>query len=89
MVERVSWFKPVDYEIMIFFQDHDISASPKVIAANIGYDRQYTSKSCRRLLHTDLLEKGPNGLYSLSDEGESFLKGDLEPDKIEQREDRI
>ncbi|WP_138006548.1 MarR family transcriptional regulator [Halalkalirubrum salinum] len=82
MVERVSWFSPVDYEILMFFENHDILASPKVIAVNIDYDRQYTSKNCRKLAEVDLLRKDESGLYGLTEKGRSFLAGSVDPSEL-------
>jgi len=87
MVERVSWFSPVDYEILMFFEDHDILASPKVIGSNIEYDRQYVSKRCRKLMGANLLRKDETNLYELTDFGRQFLAGDVEPAEIEQVEE--
>lgn len=83
MVERVSWFKPIDYEILMFFESHDILASPKVIAVNIDYDRQYTSKRCRTLQEAGLFEQKDSGIYALSDMGHSFLEGELDANDLE------
>lgn len=83
MVERISWFSPVDYEILEFFEDHDIVASPKVIAANIGYDRQYVSKRCRILVDREIFLQPSDGLYELSDVGRDFLYGKVDPQIIE------
>ena len=83
MVERVSWFSPIDYEIMMFFEDHDIIASPKIISVNIEYDRRYTSKRCRKLEDTGLLTKEDDGLYQLTDFGRSFLAGNVDADDLE------
>lgn len=82
MVERIPWFSPIDYEILLFFDDHDIYATPKVISANIDYDRQYTSKRCRRLEDAGLLRKVDSGLYELSEKGRSYLAGDLDADDL-------
>ncbi|AXR77187.1 MarR family transcriptional regulator [Natrarchaeobaculum sulfurireducens] len=86
MVERVPWMKPVDYEILLFLDDHDIQISPKVLSANIDYDRQYVSKRCGVLTDVDLLESDGSGLYQLTDTGRAYLAGnlevtDLEPDR--------
>ena len=83
MVERVSWLSPVDYEVLGFFESHDIVTSPKVLAANIDYDRQYVSKRCQALLSSGLLVQPENGLYELSDLGRDFLAGEVEPEVIE------
>jgi len=86
MVERVRWMSPIDYEILLFFEKHDISVSPKVLGANIDYDRQYTSKRCRRLLDEGILQKDENGLYRLSEKGRQFLAGDLDAEELEDDE---
>jgi len=87
MVERVSWFSPVDYEILLFFEDHDILASPKVIASNIDYDRQYVSKRCLNLIEVNLLRKDDSNLYELSDFGRDFLNGNVDAEEIEELRD--
>ncbi|AFO56744.1 phage PhiH1 repressor protein [Natrinema sp. J7-2] len=69
---------PVDYEIMLFFDEHDIQTSPRVLAANIDYDRQYVSKRCGKLSEAGLLESVTTGLYRLTDTGRAYLNGDLD-----------
>ncbi|MBZ6496461.1 MarR family transcriptional regulator [Natrinema longum] len=83
MVERVPWMAPVDYEIMLFFEDHPILVSPRVLAANIEYDRQYVSKRCRALADANLLEIIDTGLYQLTDTGKEYLKGELDVSDLE------
>lgn len=51
----------------------------------LGYDRQYTSKECRKLLSAGLLDQEDN-LYFLSDQGREFLEGNVEADEIEEPE---
>lgn len=75
---------PVDYEIMLFFQEHPIQVSPKVLAANIEYDRQYLSKRCGRLVEAGLLESVDTGLYQLSESGEAYLDGELDGSELEE-----
>lgn len=86
MVERVPWMAPVDYEIMLFFDEHPIQISPKVLAANIDYDRQYVGKRCGTLADAGLLESVGNGLYQLTDTGRAYLEGDLDVSELEQEE---
>ena len=81
MVERISWFSPVDYEIFLFFENHDILVSPKVLAENIDYDRQYVYKRLRVLTGAGLLESS-DGIYELTDLGRKFLAGELNEDDI-------
>jgi predicted transcriptional regulator len=88
MVERVRWMSPIDYEILLFFEDHEILVSPKVLGANIEYDRQYTSKRCRKLTQEGILEQdGESGLYGLSDRGRRFLAGELDAEEFERDEE--
>lgn len=87
MVERVSWMAPVDYEIMLFFDEHAIQVSPRVLAANIDYDRQYVSKRCRALSEADLLESVETGLYQLTDAGHDYLEGELDVRELEDDEE--
>ena len=83
MVERVSWMSPIDYEILAFYDEYrDLLASPRVIAANIDYDRNYTGKRCRNFADRDLLVNH-EGLYELSEKGRKFLDGDLDADDLE------
>ncbi|WP_254611865.1 MarR family transcriptional regulator [Haloterrigena gelatinilytica] len=75
---------PIDYEILHFFEQYrDIQASPKVIGANIDYDRNYTGKRCRNFADHDLLERAGDGLYQLSERGEKFLDGELPASELE------
>lgn len=83
MVERVSSFSPVDYEILLFFEEHDILVSPNVIATNIEYDRQYVSKRCRELMDFGLIEKDESGLYELTNFGRDFLAGEVDAEELE------
>jgi Mn-dependent DtxR family transcriptional regulator len=83
MVERVPWMAPVDYEIMLFFDEHAILVSPRVLAANIEYDRQYVSKRCRTLSEAGLLEVVDTGLYRLTETGHTYLEGDLDVSELE------
>lgn len=76
MVERVSWMAPVDYEILLF-DDHPIKVTPKVLAVNIDYDRQYVSKRCGILSDAGLLESVDIGLYELTELGDVFLEGEI------------
>ncbi len=74
---------PIDYHVLDFFEEHDITASPKVIAVNVGYDQQYCSKRCRVLEEHGLLERPEKGLYRLSERGRAYLNGELETSDID------
>ena len=83
MVQRVSWMSPIDYHILEFYEEHDIQASPKIVAANIDYDRQYTGKRLKALAEAGLFQQEGDGIYSLTENGRAFLSGEVEPDELE------
>ncbi|RBI60128.1 phage repressor protein [halophilic archaeon] len=83
MVQRVSWFAKIDYLLFGFFENHDIRVTPKVVADNIGYGRNYTGKRLRALRDAGLLVQHENGAYELSDLGREFLAGDLTREEVE------
>jgi len=83
-MERISWFRPIDYEILSYFESCDMAATPKVIATNIDYDRQYTQKRLAGLVETGLLVR-ESGLYALSERGRAYLDGDLDADDLDDR----
>lgn len=85
MVERVEWFSPIHYEILEFFDHHDISISPRDLAINIDYDRGYTGKECRTLANAGLLDN-EDGVYHLSDQGRRFLAGEIDPEGLQSPE---
>jgi len=85
MVERVSWMSPIHYEILEFFENHDIWISARPLAENIGYDRNYTSRECGTLVEQGILEK-KDTIYSLSDRGRAFLAGEIDADELTEPE---
>lgn len=82
MVERVSWFKPVDYEILQFYEENDIMATGNVVSKNIGYDRQYVNKRLVKMADAGLFDH-EDGFYFLSDYGHQFLVGKIDPRELE------
>lgn len=81
MVERISWFSPVDYEILLFFDDHDIALTAKSLAYNIDYNRRYVNERMRVLEDAGLFEN-TDGIYELTDLGREFLAGEVDEDDL-------
>ncbi|MUV57215.1 MarR family transcriptional regulator [Halogeometricum sp. CBA1124] len=81
MVQHVSWFSKVDYEIFLFFEDHDIGATAKVVAYNIDYSDNYVNRRLR-VLESAGFFTNEGGVYELTDFGRDFLEGDLDEDNI-------
>lgn len=83
MVERVPWMSPIHYEVLGFYEDHDIIINPSSLAVNIGYNSaQYVSDTCSELEAAGLLERSNGPKFSLSDRGRKFLDGDVDPEDI-------
>ncbi|WP_396614109.1 MarR family transcriptional regulator (plasmid) [Haloferax sp. S1W] len=81
MVERVSWFSKVDYEIFLFFESHDIGATAKVVAYNIDYVPNYVNRRLRVLEDAGLFSN-EGGIYELTDFGREFLAGNVDEDEL-------
>jgi predicted transcriptional regulator len=81
MVDRISWFSPVDYEILLFYDSHDIGLTAKSLAYNIDYNRRYVNERMRVLEEAGLFEN-TDGIYELTDLGREFLAGDLDEDDL-------
>lgn len=81
MVERVPWMQPIHYEILAFYEEHDIWESARDLSRNIDYSRGYTSKELNTMVEAGLLEKDER-IYRLSERGRSFLAGELDADDL-------
>ena len=83
MVERVEWMSPVHYEILNFFDSHDIWISPRDLAKNIDYDNRYVSRECKKLANAEILyQEGQT--YRLTELGRDFLAGNADPDDLDE-----
>ena len=69
--------KPADDLILEYLRDAT-AATPQDIANNIDRNNKYVGVRCRKMTNARLLERPAHGLYRLTDEGESFLDGDLD-----------
>lgn len=85
MVEYVAWFVPADFEILRFFEEHDIRATAKVVAENIDYKRKYVNQRLNILADGGLFEND-GGVFHLTDYGRAFLAGEIDPGDVEQPE---
>ena len=83
MRPRVDWMTRADDYILEFFENTDIRATPKVVAVNIDYSRQYVNGRIRTLESHGLLEKTEPGLYQITDRGRAYLAGELDADDLD------
>lgn len=72
-----------DNHILEFLHEKEIVATPKVIALNIDFTRQYVNERIARLAAAGLLDRIQRGVYQISDLGERYLIGDLTDEEEE------
>ena len=86
MRPRVDWMTQADERVLEFLYEKNIVASPSVIAANIDYTAEYISRRCRKLEDTGLLQRVDPTNYRLTELGESYLKGDVDAEVLQNTE---
>ena len=79
-----------DNRVLEFLDEKGIVATPHVIAANIDYNRLYVKERMRVLAQPELVEKGDEPLYQITERGRQYLEGELDVDDLPARheEDR-
>lgn len=72
-----------DERILEFLREKEIVASPSVIGANIDYTGEYVSRRCRKLADAGLVQRADATNYRITEDGEQYLNGRLDPTEIE------
>lgn len=72
-----------DERVMGFLSEKDIVASLSVIAANIDYTAEYISRRYRRLADAKLIQRVDASNYRITEFGEKYLQGDIDPEDSE------
>ncbi|MDQ2052118.1 hypothetical protein RBH26_16695 [Natronolimnohabitans sp. A-GB9] len=77
-----SWMEPVDDEILELMQDPDVFEPSHIDDAGIcrGPD---AANRCRALAKHGLLERLAIGMYDITETGERYLEGEVDPDELE------
>ena len=83
MRPRIDWMTRSDDRILEFLAEKEIVASASVIAININYNPSYISRRCRKLTAAGLLTRVEKSNYQLTDLGERYLSGEIDPDDVE------
>jgi Mn-dependent DtxR family transcriptional regulator len=83
MRPRIDWMTRSDDRTLEFLDDKEIVASASVIAVNIDYNPNYISRRCRRLAEAGLIQRIDSSNYRLTDVGERYLSGEIDPDELE------
>lgn len=72
-----------DERVLEFLRDKGIVASPGVISANIGYNQNYISRRCRKLIDIGVLQRADATNYRITRLGERFLDGEIDKSDLE------
>ncbi|WP_137291740.1 helix-turn-helix domain-containing protein [Natronorubrum halophilum] len=73
------WMSLVDDRILEYIHEHE-SGSPKKMMeqGKIRYSRQHIARRCRKLAKKGLLTHLGNGVYIITEQGEQYLRGELD-----------
>jgi len=87
MYRRVDWMKAADQSILqLLGPPKKLSMTTSNIAKNTGLSRQHVSRRANILVENGLLEveeeDGSHPFYSISDKGRALLKGEIEPESL-------
>lgn len=71
--------------------NEELVATPAVIAANIGYDREYVRQRMKPLRETGLLRyvDKDRGIYELGDRGRRYVTGEMSEDEAEELDEEL
>ena len=72
-----------DDRILETLESSGLVLSPRVIAENTDYTRNYINKRMRKLRENGLVDRVDDGLYRISDKGSAYLAGELDADDLE------
>jgi len=72
-----------DDRILESLESSNLVLSPRVLAYNIDYTRNYVSKRLSKLVDAGLIEKVDDGLYQITDFGRDYLNGELDAEDID------
>lgn len=72
-----------DDRILETLESSGLVLSPRVLAENTDYTRNYINKRLKKLRENDLVDRVDDGLYSITDRGRAYLAGELDADDLE------
>ena len=77
-----------DDRILDLLDESGLMLSPAVIAVNLDYTRNWVSKRLSRLLDAGLVEKSESSYYSITEQGQQYLSGEIDAEVLEHDTDR-
>jgi predicted transcriptional regulator len=78
---RAEWMTRTDDEILEYIEENG-AGTPKSIADALSRNNDYIGRRCRKLAESGLLSRPSTGFYTITEEGESYLSGDLDADDL-------
>ncbi|OSO89586.1 transcriptional regulator [Halorubrum ezzemoulense DSM 17463] len=83
MREPAPWMQmPIDDRILEALATSGLVLSPSVIAFNIDKARSEVNRRLSVLVDHGLVERVKRGYYRITETGEQYLAGDLDPDEL-------
>jgi len=85
-VPSVRTVKDVEKAVLRLLDETELELTPSNIGRNTGYSGGYVRQECNRMAKQGLLKKddaGTNPFYSISDRGQAYLDGELDPDDLD------
>jgi len=87
------WMTSLDDRILEFLHENKPTTSTKMTTeASLPYSRQHVDRRCKKLDEEGLIESLGNGVYMITEDGEAYLKGQLNTetwDYIDKKSDGV
>ena len=81
--KRGDWQTPLDDEILELLAESELTLSPSIIAFNLDRSREGVADRISVLTDYGLVEKVERGKYRITEEGNQYLRGELDADRLE------
>ncbi|MFU8869390.1 hypothetical protein [Natronococcus sp.] len=80
--DSAEWMDPVDEELLRLLRDEEIFM-PDQLAEEVEPRAPHVAYRCRELAKYGLATKHAMGMYDISDLGERYLSGEIDPNDLE------
>lgn len=84
--DDAEWMDPVDEELLRLLRDEEIFM-PDQLAEEVEPRAPHVAYRCRELAKYGLATKHAMGMYDISDLGERYLAGEIDPSDLEREDD--
>ncbi|MCU4971150.1 MarR family transcriptional regulator [Halobacteria archaeon AArc-m2/3/4] len=82
MRRRAGWMTQLDDEVLELLDSSGLVLSPSIIAYNLDRTREGVSQRLSLLVEHGLVVRVERGKYQITTEGEQYLAGELDADKL-------